>query len=204
MKDYPHDDRDLLSGCLSGDKLSQEKLFCKYSNLVYRYVQQTFLFNNVPFDDDDLKEQHNSVFVQLYDKKCKKLRQFQGKNGCTLASWIRLITCRTVLNHIRENSIDATWKTKRLPLDEAPEFIDETGDAVKSMEVTERKIFIQQSIQKLAARDRLFLKLHIEQELSVPKVASIMQISVPNAHTLKHRAIGKLKSIIESDIIEKF
>jgi len=46
--------------------------------------------------------------------------------------------------------------------------------------------------------------LHIEQELSVPKVASIMQISIKNAYTIKHRAMDKLKECVEIVAKEKF
>jgi len=204
MKSELDDLKNLLNRCIEGNKSALDQFFSKYSNLVYRYVQQTYMANSIPFDEDDLKEQHNNVFVQLYCNNCWKLKQFQGKNGCSLASWIRLITCRTVLNNLRENSIDATWQKKRVPIEDALEIMDEEETALEFMENTELRILIQKSIQKLTPRDRLFIKLHIEQDLSVPKIASIMRISVANAHTLKHRAMERLRDLIKNNSKEKF
>ncbi|KPA14320.1 RNA polymerase sigma-70 domain protein [Candidatus Magnetomorum sp. HK-1] len=198
------EDRALISECISGNVNALENLIRRYSPLVYRYVQQTFVSSNVPFDEEDLKEHHNSVFVLLLEKKCRKLRQFRGTNGCSLASWIRLITCRAVLNQMRENSGDATWFHKRVPIEEASDIFSEEKGAMESLEDEEKKIFIKECIQKLNPRDRLFLKLHIEQELPIQRVALIMQISEANTHTLKHRSIERLKKMIENSIKEKF
>ncbi|MBF0451015.1 MAG: sigma-70 family RNA polymerase sigma factor [Candidatus Magnetomorum sp.] len=198
------EDRALINACIDGDIKAVEDLICKYSPLVYRYVQQTYLSSNVPYNEEDLKEQHNSVFVLLLEKKCRKLRQFRGKNGCSLASWVRLITCRSVLNQLRENSGDATWINSRVPIEDASDiFSDELG-AMEAMEEEEKRRLIKGCIQKMSARDRLFIKLHIEQELPLSKVALVMQISVANTHTLKHRSIERLKKQVENAIKEKY
>jgi len=198
------EDRALINACLSGDDQAIEVLIRRYSPLVFRYVQHTLMASNVPFDDEDLKDFHNTIFILLLEKKCKKLRQFRGKNGCSLASWIRLITCRAVLNQLREISGDATWYHMRAPIEEAAEILSDELGAMETIEEEEKKQLIKKCIQKLSVRDRLFIKLHIEQDLPVPKVALIMQISVANAHTLKHRSIERLKKHIEIALKEKF
>jgi RNA polymerase sigma factor (sigma-70 family) len=160
--------------------------------------------SNIPYDEDDLKDYHNAVFIIILERKCYKLKQFKGLNGCSLASWIRLITCRSVLNQMRENSGDATWHHNRAPLEDALDVLSDELDAMETIEAEEKKELIKECIQNLSARDRLFIKLHIEQDLPVPKVALVMQISIANAHTLKHRSIERLKKHIENALKEKF
>jgi len=191
------EDRRIIKGCLAGDATMLEKFICIYSPLIYRYVQQTFTSSNIPFEEEDLKEHHNSVFVLLLEDKCRKLKQFKGQNGCSLASWVRLITCRTVLNKMREDSGDANWIEYRLPIEEAADVIYEELSAIEYMELEEKKIIIRECIQELNPRDRLFLKLHVEQDLPVPKVARIMHMSTDNAHTLRHRSFDRLKKQVE-------
>ena len=58
---------------------------------------------------------------------------------------------------------------------------------------------IQEGIQALMPRDRLFLKLHCMEGLSIKEVASILNISEANAHSVKHRAIERLKTKMAQD-----
>jgi RNA polymerase sigma factor (sigma-70 family) len=194
------EDRRIIKGCLSGDEKVLEEFIRIYSPLIYRYVQQTFTSSNIPFEEEDLKEHHNSVFVLLLENKCRKLEQFKGQNGCSLASWVRLITCRTVLNKMREDSGDANWVEYRLPIEEAADVLYDEMSAMEYMELEEKRRFISESINELNPRDRLFLKLHVEQDLPVPKVARIMHMSTANAHTLRYRSFERLKKQVEKSI----
>ncbi|CAN2039887.1 RNA polymerase sigma-70 factor, ECF subfamily [Candidatus Magnetomoraceae bacterium gMMP-15] len=200
MKGPSEEDRQLLSGCATGDNEALESLFRKYSNLVYHYVRHILAIRNVPYDEEELKELHNTVFLQLYDQQCKKLRQYEGKNGCSLASWIRLITVRTVLNQLRKKSIDIAWRKQRIPLNDAPPLFGNEVDGFEFTKKSERQRLVKEGLKKLGNRDRLFLKLHIEKGFPVPEVATIMNISEANAHTIKHRAIQRLKSLIKKAI----
>jgi RNA polymerase sigma factor (sigma-70 family) len=191
------EDRRIIKGCLAGDAKMLDKFIRIYSPLIFRYVQQTFASSNIPFEEEDLKEHHNSVFVLLLEDKCRKLKQFKGQNGCSLASWIRLITCRSVLNKMREDSCDANWVEYRLPIEEAADVLYDDLSAIEYMELDEKKSFIKACIKKMSPRDRLFLKLHVEQDLPVPKVARIMHMTTDNAHTLRHRSFDRLKKQVE-------
>lgn len=188
-------DRRLLDRCLSGDKKGSELFVQQFSDLIYRSVQHALRVKDIPYSKADIEDLHNTVFVELFDKGCKKLKQYEGRNGCSLASWIRLIAVRTVLNHLRKKGVDAIASRKqRVPLDDIPEIKSDEMEALTSMEEAERKRLVRDGIRRLAPRDRLFMKLHFEQGLPMPQVADTMQISVRNAYVVKHRAIEKLKA----------
>jgi RNA polymerase sigma factor (sigma-70 family) len=139
------------------------------------------------------------VFLQLFEQRCKKLRQYEGKNGCSLASWIRLVAVRIVLNHLRKRGMDAMlWQKKRVALEDIAELRGEEMEPGASMDAAEQQRLVRDGIQNLPPRDRLFVKLHFDQGLPVEEVAAAMQITVQNAYTVKHRAIQRLKSYVTS------
>jgi RNA polymerase sigma factor (sigma-70 family) len=201
MSSLFHKDRRLLEQCISGDRGAGEAFVRKFSDLVYRSIQYTLTVKHIRFSHNDLEDLHNTVFLKLFEDNCKKLRQYRGKNGCSLANWIRIVTTRIVLNHIRKKGVDSiAWQTKRFSLDELPELKGADDGPWAQMEKTERERLIKTGIKELPPRDRLFLVLHFEKGLTIKEVAKTMQLSIDNAHTIKHRAIQKLKSLVEAAV----
>ena len=199
MKSDFEEDQRLLSKCLSGDREASENLVRQFSDMVYRSIQFTLLAKNVSFNRHDLEDLHNTVFLRLFEQGCKKLKQYQGKNGCSLASWVRMITVRTVIDHLRKKGVDAMfWQKKRISIEELPELRSDENKFWSQIDSAERERVLKDSMQMLPPRDRLFLKLHFEQGFSVAEVAETMQLSVNNAYTVKHRAIQRLKSNVAS------
>ena len=151
----------------------------------------------IPYQQADVEDLHNTIFVKLFEHHCKKLKQFEGKNGCSLFSWIRLITIRTVLGHIRKIRKDAVAdKEKILPLDEVMNLRQESPGPISAMEKAEQYQLIEQGMLSLLPRYRLFLQLHFYKDLSIRETADIMGISEVNAHSVKHRAIKQLQTVI--------
>lgn len=193
------EDRRLLSKCITGDRNASEILVRRFSNLVYHSVRQTLVGKDISFSPQDLEDLHNTIFLQLFEQGCRKLRQYRGKNGCSLASWIRVVAVRVVLNHIRKKGLDAIgWQKKRTPLEDLSELTGEEMDPLALMQNMERDRLVENGIQSLPPRDRLFIRLHFDQGIPIEDVAATMQITVPNAYTVKHRAVRKLKSYVSS------
>lgn len=196
-------DQDILAGCISGDRHTQEAFVKRFSNLVYSSVQHTFRIRDISWSQSDLEDLHNTVFVKLFDRRCKKLRQYKGKNGCSLSSWIRLITVRTVLDHLRKAHTDAlTRKERVLSLDSLIDMKSETPEPWTLMNRAEQSRLIRDGLRSLLPRDQLFIKLHCLEGLSIREVAGILSISEGNAHSLKHRAIKRLKAEVDVGIKE--
>ena len=205
MKLSTQEAKQLLSKCSHGDKKASETFVGLFSNLVYRTVQNTLLIKHISFNDQDIEDLHHSVFLQFFDQRCKKLRQYQGINGCSLASWIRVVTVRFVLNHIRKKGSDAVnWQRKLISIDDLPELKSEEAGYWVQRENAEQERNLEQGIRMLRPRDRLLIKLHFGMGLSMEEVAATLQISTRNAHTIKHRAIQRLKNIIFNGNHEDF
>ena len=199
MKSSFEEDRQLIAKCLSGDRGAWETLVRRFSNLVYQTVRNTFLSKQIPFNKQDLEDLHNTVFLGLFEQGCAKLKLYQGRNGCTLASWIRIVTVRIVLNHLRKKGVDGPlWEKKKTPVEELSWLRGDDQGPLALMESAEQEKLVHEGMESLAPRDRLFMKLHVDQGLPVEEVADAMQISVQNAYVVKHRAVERLKSHLVS------
>ena len=199
-------DQDILRGCISGDSQAREAFVRRVSDLVYRSVQYTLKSNNVLSSQSDLEDLHNTVFVRLFENRCKKLRQYKGTNGCSVLSWVRLVTVRTVIDHLRKSHTDAlTREGKSVPIDDIINMQGQTPEPWTLMEKEEQSRSLREGLQSLLPRDRLFVKLHFLEEMSITQVAEIMGLSENNAHSIKHRVIDRLKKWVAQntkDIIQ--
>ena len=199
MKSSFEEDLQLIAKCLSGDRGAWEILVRRFSNLVYQTVRSTFLIKQIPFNKQDLEDLHNTVFLRFFEQGCAKLKLYQGRNGCTLASWIRIVTVRIVLNHLRKKGVDGPlWEKKKTPVEELSWLRGEDQGPLARMESAEQEKLVHEGMESLAPRDRLFMKLHVDQGLPVEEVADALQISVQNAYVVKHRAVESLKSYLVS------
>ena len=193
------EDRQLISKCLSGDRGAWETVVRRFSNLVCQTVRTTFLAKQIPLSRQDLEDLHNTVFLGLFEQGCAKLKLYQGRNGCTLASWIRIVTVRIVLNHLRKKGVDGPlWEKKKTPVEELSWLRGDDQGPLALMESAEQEKLVHEGMESLAPRDRLFMKLHVDQGLAVEEVAEALQISVQNAYVVKHRAVERLKSYLVS------
>jgi len=186
-------DHRILQGCIAGDRKAQDAFVRRFSNLIYQIVQGTLRARNLSLPKPDLEDLHNTVFVKLFEKRCRKLRQYQGKNGCSISSWIRLIAVRTILDSFRKDRTDILTRRENIvTLDSVVNMAGEAPGQWAFMENAERSKLMQKGLQRLPARDRLLLKLHCEEGLSLSEVAGILKISEGNAYSIKHRAIKRL------------
>ena len=190
-------DQKNLKKCVSGDNSAREEFVRHFSDPVYKWIQFTLKAQHIPFTRQDLEDLHNTVFVKLFEKRCKKLRQYKGKNGCSVFSWIRLITIRMVIDYIRLRHRDVIARSEtNYTLQNIPDLSDGQVGPLHLMEEAEQTHLLKKAMQALGSRDRLFLKLHCLKGLSISKVAEILKISENNAYSLKHRAIQRLKKVI--------
>ena len=142
-------DRRWLKKCIAGDKKACEKFVREFSDLVYRSARHTLLVKNVFFNQDDIEDLHNTVFLMLFENQAKKLGQFKGKNGCGLGTWIRIITVRIVLDHIRKKGVGSiTGQQKTYSLEQIPELRSADFGPLAEIEKAENRQSLKDGIRK--------------------------------------------------------
>jgi len=183
--DFTEDE--LLKGCISGDKKEWTIFIQRYSKLIYHTIYKTHRINDKPANPDDINDLFQEVFTSFCADNFKKLRMFDPTKGCTLPSWLRMITVRMTIDHLRKNrpltSIDDISAEPSRACDQEA-IIDE--DSLK---------YLREMLEELPAKDKLLIELSYMRELPAEEVAQILHISIGAFYTRKNRIIEKLKKI---------
>ena len=128
------------------------------------------------------------VFTSFCENNCKKLRAFDPKRGITLASWLRMITVRMTIDHLRKS------KKELASLEDIQHEPFQAGDQEKVID-EEVQGLLRKILEELPTKDKLLIELSYIRELPPEEVAQILQISVGAFYTRKNRIIEKLKHV---------
>jgi RNA polymerase sigma-70 factor (ECF subfamily) len=175
----------LLAGCIRGDKASWDAFVLQYSALVYHTIKKTAALhqNKTPHDfADDLFQE---IFVALIKDDFFQLRRFRGDNGCTLASWLRMIAARRTIDHLRKSKTPANSLEESLLNRAADDSADQRSDSQLQM--------LASALAMLQPRERILIDLVFRQSLSPQDVASILRTSAGAVYTQHSRILAKLR-----------
>ena len=190
-------DKTLIDGCLAGDNPAREQFVRRFSRLVYSAILGAVKAKGAYVSEQDVEDLHNTVFVSFFDRRCRKLRQYEGRNGCSLASWVRMVTVRAVLDFLRRRSDPLSRPEKLTPLELLPDADDDhRASPWACMMAKEQRVLIEKGLQMLTARDQLMIRLHCLEERPLAQVAAILDVSEANMHSVKHRAVQRLKEAV--------
>src|SRR5512146_3017534 len=100
-------EKSLLAGCIRADKASWDTFVLQYSALVYYTIRKTIGLHHAKLNDEFIEDLYLEFFVSILREDFKKLRQFKGDRGCTLASWLRLVAARLTIDFLRKQETPA-------------------------------------------------------------------------------------------------
>jgi DNA-directed RNA polymerase specialized sigma24 family protein len=91
-------EKTLLAGCLRREKPAWDAFILQYSSLVYHAIRKTFALYHAEAEAETVDDLFQEFFLSLLRDDSKKLRQFRGDRGCSLASWQRIIAVRLTID----------------------------------------------------------------------------------------------------------
>ena len=189
MTDVSLTESELLNGCISGDKESWTLFVKQYNKLIYHTIYKTLRVNGQPTNPDDINDLFQEVFTSFCENNCKKLRAFDPQKGVKLSSWLRMITVRMTIDHLRKmkpvTSLDA------LPVEPS-----QTGGQEGLLD-EESMGLLREVIEQLSTKDKLLIELFYMKELPPEEIAQILKISVGALYTRKNRVLEKMRKIAE-------
>lgn len=192
-------DEALLRACIGGPRAAWDAFVDRFSRYVYYLVQLTARRLGAAISGDQADDLHNDVFVSLMEDDCRRLRAFEGRNGCSARSWIRVITVRRTVDHFRRGRVHLSLDADR-EHSAVPEPIDAGADALEVLlerEDDARRARLGELAAALSERDRLLLHLLFEQRLSADAAAAALRISKGALYTRKTRLIQRLRGEAE-------
>ena len=182
-------EKTLIAGCLRGEKAAWDSFVQQYSNLVYHTIKTTFGMYHHHSGTEEVEDLFQEFFVAMLRDDCKKLRQFRGERGCTLASWVRLVATRLTIDFIRSHVSNNITDVERIHGDQP--------DLSESLAGQEQEALLRRAFESLSARDQLFLNLFYRQCLTPADIAGILNMSVGAVYTHKSRLLDKLRDVLK-------
>jgi RNA polymerase sigma factor (sigma-70 family) len=193
----------ILEGCLERDPAAWEELVRRYGRLVYGTIYRVLRTRGGALPADEVEDVHNEVFLGLLERK---LACYQGRQGCSLRSWIRLVTVTTTINYVasrRGRSADRggapAASAPSVPAEELLGSVPDPspGPDAAAIGEEERRIFLE-LVEELSPREQLYLKLSCDRELPTDRIARMLGVSVPVVHQMKSRLTKRLREAVLS------
>lgn len=170
---------ELIRLCRSKDRVAQKALYDRYSPMAYgiclRYVSNQFDAN------DCLQKSFLKIFSHLNQVKSEE----------SLPGWIKTLTIRTCLDHIRS--------TRKLKFDPIENQLDLEGTYVEDYELKETQVGyddLLELVDLLPKGYRTVFNLAILDEMSHEEIAKECGISVGTSRSQLHKARRLLQSLI--------
>ena len=181
-------EKTLIEGCLLGEKTAWDAFVQQYSNLVYHTIRKTLTLHHTESRDEVIEDLYQEFFISVLQNNCRKLSQFRGDGGCSLASWLRVVASRLTIDFLRKQPAPTVEVIEAFASDEA--------DASDSLIDREKEMLLSQALDGLSPRDRLIIQLSFRQALPPDEIAAILKMSIGAVYTQKSRVLDKLREIL--------
>jgi RNA polymerase sigma factor (sigma-70 family) len=197
MMDDASADEPLLAAYCAGADGAATRLFVAYAPTV-RAVIARYLARRLPGRSELAEDLTHEVFLALFADDGRRLRHFEGRNGCSFAGWLRVVAVRLAIDLLR--------RERRLVAldDETPAMIElrrslrsDAPDPADSAEAAETAARLAGELDALGAKDRLLVELHLVRGVGLPEVARALGVSANAAYVRKSRILKSLRRSLE-------
>jgi len=166
-----------LSRLIDGDDRAWHTFVLRWSNLIFSVVLRT-LGSQGNGSREAVEDVCQEVFLRLTRDGFRLLRRFDPQRA-SFATWLHLVARSTALDHQRRRR-DST-----VPLDD----IEEPG--ITDPQPDREHLSLPAGV--LSPRQQLVLTLLLEKDMSPREVADFLKIHVQTVHSLKHKALEKIR-----------
>jgi len=181
-------EKTLIAGCLGGDKAAWDGFVQQFSSLVYSTIYKTLTLHHSDSGEHRVEDLYQEFFISILQDDCRKLGQFRGDRGCSMASWLRVVASRLTIDYLRRQRPADAEVTDAIASDQP--------DALSALAAQEEALSLAQALESLSARDRLIIELAYRRSLSAEESAAILKTSVGAFYTQKSRVLDKLREIL--------
>ena len=138
--------------------------------------------------------EQDDVMSRVFQRALKALPEFRGDSH--LSTWLYQIAWREGLRQVaKEKREDG----RTAPLEIAVRQPDGAEDQLRTLERRETAERVRAALEGLSDRDREVLALRYLEELPVAEVAERLNISATAAKVRSHRALTRLRLVLEED-----
>jgi len=187
----------LLAAWWAGEPGAVERLFVAYAPIV-RSAIAAYVRRRLPGGADLAEDLTHDVFIALLADDGRRLRHFEGRNGCSFAGWLRVVAIRLAIDVLRrerrlvalDDETPSMQELRRSLRSDAPD----PADAAVAEQTAAR---LTDAVAALAPKDRLLVELHLVRGVGLPEVARTMGVTANAAYVRKSRILKSLRAALE-------
>ncbi|MGA1866949.1 MAG: RNA polymerase sigma factor [bacterium] len=178
---------DFLDDIINQDKKAWDQFVEKYGNIIYSYINRTLKRYHYSFQNDEIEEIFDRIFVALLDRDCRRLRNFRGENERSFVAYLREISFHLTIDFLREQKSFVDLEEIQYRISDDNKF--------KKIETKDLKKLINELKDGLSERHHYLFRLIYEEDLSLSNIAEIMALKINAVHQLKFRMVNNLVKI---------
>jgi RNA polymerase sigma-70 factor (ECF subfamily) len=193
----PHGvDEPLVAAALAGAPEARDRLFTVYAPVVHAAINRYLALRGRGRTDlaDDLTHE---VFLALFLDDGRRLRNFEGRNGCSFAGWLRVVAVRLTIDVLRRDRRMVSLDDDGTAMTELRRTLrSDTGDPERAAEGADLACKLRDAIASLGPKDRLLVELHLLRGASLPAVATALGVTANAAYVRKSRVLERLRRTV--------
>lgn len=189
----------LVAAVLAGAPEAGDRLYAAYAPTVRAAVTRYLALRGRGRLDlaDDLTHE---VFVALLRDDGRRLRQFEGRNGCSFVGWLRVVAVRLAIDLLRRERRLVSLDDEGPAMTELRRTLRGTeGDPELGVQGSEAAARLVAAIAELGTKDRLLVELHLVRGASLAAVAIALGVTANAAYVRKSRVLERLRRTVRED-----
>jgi len=193
------DDREFVRRCVKGDKQAWDEFVNRYSRLIYNYIHRILgLYGRDQALQSEIPDIFQEIFVLLSRDRCAKLASFRGRNGATLASWLRQVTLNHTISYLRKLKPSVSLEEENEEGITLSAVLPDPGEPARDAVFNRERVQgLADCIQGLDADDRYLLSLQLNKHLTLEEIREHLKITRGAVDMRKSRITERLRGCLK-------
>lgn len=195
--------QDFVQRCIAGEPGTRDEFVTEYSGLIRFAIAAVLRHRGVTLLREEIDDLTHNVIVSLFDRDCRKLKMYEGRNQASFATFVRVCATRLTLDHLRYRSRRPQIAPDQQSGDDVRDVLAETADASLGPEerasLSEDLATLKRLVAELSPREQLLVRLHFVDGVDIPDVARALGVSENATHVLKSRLRAKLRGKMRTE-----
>ncbi|KPK41653.1 MAG: hypothetical protein AMJ78_04880 [Omnitrophica WOR_2 bacterium SM23_29] len=204
-------DPELIESCIKKDKRAWDIFVERYSKLVLWAIRDRLTRFRYDFDDDDVEDIHQEVFVSLWSGN--KLTQIKDRRK--IAGWIAMVAGNAAIDYFKkmkrqmppnaisifEGTISGTEDGGRT-LEEL--LLAKTGNPSREFHLNELRAMLDATLESLAPKEKTVVTLNLLHGMKHREIAEALKLPINTVSTIMARTKDELRERLRRKGIEDF
>ena len=182
----------VLAHLRSGAPDAREIFLAEFGALIRFAIHTVLRQRGLHLDQDRLEEIYQAQLLSFFDQNCRRLRLYEGREGASFATYLRVCATRGTLDHLRRENRRTRWiePEGEATLSTLP---DQRSGPERQSATHQRIEQVRAFIAQLPIREQILVRMHFVEGRSIPEVARSLRMTDNATHVMKSRLRSKLR-----------